>query len=585
MQYIQFIIDFADHQFRQGTWESISTATQLYFEAEDLLGQRPTVKDQLKAYKNNDSNRIFSGNPVSFGLPSNTQVKTQWETVSDRLFKIRNGFNINGERQMPSMYGSTIDPARLSITAQNGGINPYDVSNLSINRPVYRFRDLISHTESTIHLLVEFGGQLYNTLTQKDHEQLQILQATHQVNMQNFVEQTYLYHIEEAHKEVDLLKKNKESAEAQYAHYVKLIDKGQLQTENDALGYLDTIQSLQTYSYITRFGAAPLHLLPNTFGLANGGMHFGGSVDSLATALSEIAQEKQTWVQISQMQSEFERRKQEWQLQKDLTEKSKQQAQLSLEEGELRLKIAQENYRLYLLQSNQALEVFNYLNNKFTNAELYNWLSGQMSSLYFTAYQLANGSLHTLQAAYQYELDEQDNFIPSNAWNSLRKGLLAGETLKLSLARMHDAYLNKNKRRQEVEKIISLKAMKDYIPSKNPFNFNITLKDLGRDGNKSTIKIKSIAVSIPAVVGPYETFDATLTNNTTNEQITISRGIEDMGVFYDEMNDGRYLPFEGIKITDSNPNESEPKDWTLKIPNADSKNISDVILNIKFTAK
>lgn len=583
IQYINFIIDSADNEFRQETWESLNTAIQLYFEAEDLLGQEPEVKDKVSEFEKNSNSRTFSSSfQIQFGTPTNTKIQVLWDKVKDRLYKLRNGLNINGERQMPSMYGTAIDPARLLLASQNGGINPYDKSVLTANRSVYRFREMAPHTESMINMVVEFGSQLHSALTQKDSEQLQVLQATHQINMLNVLNQTYQYQIDEAINEIELSKKNLESASNQKKYYDDLIEKGNFTTEIESIAANDTAASLQLVSAGIKVGASFGHFTPTIFGMADGGFQPGSAIDSIAGVSSELAQSSQTLSQILATHAEHVRRAEEWQFQNKQAQHSIDQINLNINSATIRLKIAQENMKQYTLQISQANEVSNYLKNKFTNAELYNWLSGQMSSLYFTAYQLASGSLHTLQAAYQYELDEQDNFIPSNAWNSLRKGLLAGEILKLSLARMQDAYLNKNKRRQEVEKIISLKAMKNYIPNNDKFDFNITLKDLGRDANKSTIKIKSISISIPAVVGPYETFDATLTNNKTYEQITISRGIEDMGVFYDELNDGRYLPFEGIKIDGSN---SPDKDWTLNIPNTHNKNISDVILNIKFTVK
>ncbi|MBB3842312.1 hypothetical protein FHS57_006343 [Runella defluvii] len=598
MRYINCMIEQGDNEFRKSTWEGLSAALQCYFEAEDLLGQEPVVKDRMAELTKDNHSRTYD--KAKFEIPTNPKPQELWTRLQDRLYKLRNGFNINGERQMPSTYGTAIDPARLLVAAQNGGINPYNTSNLTQNRPHYRFRDLMPHTESIIHTVVEFGGQLYNALNQKDHEQLQILQATHQVNMQNLIEQTYLYHIEEAEKELQNMQKNKDSMTLQQQHYDDLITKGNLIQENQALFGLAEAQLAQKFAAVTRYAAAFSHLLPNIFGLADGGMQFGSAIESMATTYSELAQVEQTGVQMLQITAEHTRREQEWNFQKDLIAKNLEQVEVSIETAKIRLKLAQEGYKQYQLQSKQANEVLTYLNNKFTNVELYTWMSQQMSSLYFSAYNLALSALHSLQEAYQYELDEKDNFIPSNTWNSLKKGLLAGETLKLALLRMHDAYLTKNKRRQEVERIISLKDLMNKkaaasfdteIAKKEPaeLKFNIDLESLGKKDVSSIVKIKSIAVSIPAVVGPYETFGAVLKHTHTKEEITISRGIEDMGVFIDEMNDGRYLPFEGLKIEKGNTEEEKQKNaWTLKFPETKEtkdKNISDVILNIKFTVK
>ena len=575
VQYINFILDFGDNEFRQETWESLSLATQLYFEAEDLLGQEPVVLDKVTDYEKNAANRTISKGIITFGIPTNVQLQALWDRVKDRLYKLRNGLNINGEKQMPSMYGTAIDPNRLELAAQNGGINPYDDSSLTASIPLYRFRELAPHTESLINTVVEFGGQLHGALQQKDNEQLQALQATHQVNMLNVVSNLYQYQIDEANKEADALNENLVLVEEQVSYYSRLIEKGWILEEKASLKANGSAMVLQLQSAGIRVAAIEAQLLPTIFGLADGGFKPGDSVEAAAAIQNERGAASQTMSQILATRAEFARRSEEWNFELEQANQNKEQLQGNIEAANIRVKIAKENMRQYQLQVTQANEVMSYLNTKFTNAELYTWMSGQMASLYFTAYHLALGSLHKLQAAYAYELDiDNINFIPSGAWNSLRKGLLAGETLKLALANIQDAYMNNNKRKQEVEKLISLKTLAS-TNNWEKVTFNLTDKELAMVGKK--LKIKSIAVSIPAVIGPYETFDATLKHVQSGQYITISRGIDDMGIFQEDMNDGRYLPFEGIKI----PAAGDDGKWAFACEKY-SFQISDVILSIKF---
>ncbi|TND01232.1 MAG: hypothetical protein FD123_4266 [Bacteroidetes bacterium] len=576
LQHINLMLDFADNEFRQETWESLSLAAQLYFEAEDLLGQEPVVKDEVTAYETNSSNRTYpnlKNTATYFGTPTNIQLKALWDRVKDRLYKLRNGLNINGEKQMPSMYGSPIDPARLELAAQNGGINPYDDSQLSATLSVYRFRELAPHTESLISLVVEFGGQLYNALQQKDSEQLQVLQATHQVNMLHLVSRMYQYQLDEANKEVEALRVNLAAVEQQAVYYTNLLYEGLLPEEAGSLAANQAAKGFQETAFGVRAGAFAAHLVPTVFGFADGAFQPGSSIESAASALSEQGMSMQTLSQVLAAQAEHIRRAEEWDFQAGQAEQNKEGLLRNIEAAAMRVNIAQENMRQYQLQVSQANEVLNYFNTKFTNAELYSWMSGQMASLYFTAYQLALGSLHKLQCAYQYELDDDKaNFIPSGAWNSLRKGLLAGETLKLALANMQDAYMNNNRRKQEVEKIVSLKLLLEKPGTQVNWK-DCTFSLQGLCGKDQTLKIKSIAVSIPAVIGPYETFDATLKHTVTGQQITISKGIDDMGIFQEDANDGRYLPFEGIKIT-----KQESGNWKFA---CEKPGISDVILTVK----
>jgi hypothetical protein len=68
-------------------------------------------------------------------------------------------------------------------------------------------------------------------------------------------------------------------------------------------------------------------------------------------------------------------------------------------------------------------------------------------------------------------------------------------------------------------------------------------------------------------------------NWQANQQIALSRGVNDTGLFELNFNDERYLPFEGTGAVSS---------WTLRMPKAgnpiDFDSISDVIITLRYTA-
>jgi hypothetical protein len=76
------------------------------------------------------------------------------------------------------------------------------------------------------------------------------------------------------------------------------------------------------------------------------------------------------------------------------------------------------------------------------------------------------------------------------------------------------------------------------------------------------------------------TFDHVRSNWRPNQQIAISRGINDSGIFELNFHDERYLPFEGTGAI---------SDWNLSLPKAanrtlDFDSISDVIIHLQYTA-
>ena len=123
-------------------------------------------------------------------------------------------------------------------------------------------------------------------------------------------------------------------------------------------------------------------------------------------------------------------------------------------------------------------------------------------------------------------------------------------------------------------------------------------------------QIKRISLSFPAVVGPYQNLNATLTqlanrtlitadiegvkyllpnvegdpsnvrqNSRSNQQVALSRGVNDSGLFQLNFQDERYLPFEGTGA-DSR--------WRLELSRfagqVDPKTLTDVIIRIEYTA-
>jgi hypothetical protein len=96
MKHIDNLIARGDELFRRETRESINEATLLYITAAEILGQRPQA------------------------LPANDRLRRYWNTVADRLCKIRNCLNIEGIQLQLPIFEPPIDPALLVRAAAAG---------------------------------------------------------------------------------------------------------------------------------------------------------------------------------------------------------------------------------------------------------------------------------------------------------------------------------------------------------------------------------------------------------------------------------------------------------------------------------
>jgi len=160
------------------------------------------------------------------------------------------------------------------------------------------------------------------------------------------------------------------------------------------------------------------------------------------------------------------------------------------------------------------------------------------------------------------------------------------------------------------------KAFQDLKNGKCQFELSEKLFDDDFPGHYCR-QIKTISISIPAVIGPYQNIKATLTQLCDrtlikpdckavkylldpkknpqpatsiasalrsswrrNQKIALSRGVNDTGLFELNFRDERYLPFEGTGAVST---------WELSLPRETNKQIdcaslSDVIINLSYTA-
>ena len=155
----------------------------------------------------------------------------------------------------------------------------------------------------------------------------------------------------------------------------------------------------------------------------------------------------------------YRRRAEDWLLQIALANEELEGIEKQIAAAEIRVAIAKadlENHKLQILNSRETQE---FMQQKFTNQELYDWMVSQTSELYFQSYQLAYDLAKKCERAFAFELGmDSPSMIRHGYWDNLKKGLMAGEYLHHDLKRLEVAYLDHNEREYELTKHISLSA-------------------------------------------------------------------------------------------------------------------------------
>lgn len=290
------------------------------------------------------------------------------------------------------------------------------------------------------------------------------------------------------------------------------------------------------------------------------------------------------------------------------------QIQFQINAAEIRQAIAEKELENQEMQIENSKAVDDYMRNKYTNEQLYNWMITQISTVYFQSYQLAFDMAKKAEKCYGYELGITDsNIVQFGYWDSLKKGLLSGDKLMNDLRRLEAEYINQNKREFEITKHISLAQISPLalMTLKQTGLCTVSLPewlfDMDYPGHYMR-RIKNVSISLPCIVGPYTSVNCTLSllRNETRMDATAGAGYakvddsdlrfktmfgaissiatshaqNDNGLFELNFNDERYLPFEGAGVI---------SDWQINLPKVnnyfDFNSLSDAIIHINYTSR
>jgi hypothetical protein len=395
-----------------------------------------------------------------------------------------------------------------------------------------------------------------------------------------------------------------------------------IQHEIDELDNMEMSNEEQETAYDREKWANIFHLIPNiqTEGLFAkvifGGQFLGNAAQSWAGRARAASAGYSFKGTMAAKTGQYIMRAHEWTLQSNLAAKEIMQIDKQIAAAEIREEIANQELSNHVKQIENARQVEDFMRSKYTNQELYSWMVGQVSAIYFQSYQLAYDVAKRAEIAYRFELGlDESNFIQFGYWDSLKRGLLAGERLYHDLKRMEAAYLDQNQREYEITKHVSLSrldtlALAQLKQTGECFvSVPEAIFDLDFPGHYMR-RIKYVSLTIPCVTGPYVGVNCTLTllkssmrhsnslvnsatyvrqgeedprfkdSNGAIQSIVTSSGQNDSGLFETNLRDERYLPFEGSGVI---------SEWHIELPRDfrqfDYDTISDVVLHLRYTAR
>jgi hypothetical protein len=257
--YLDNLIAWGDALFRQDTGEAIDEALMLYILAAQILGPRPQavpakgkvrprtyhdLKSELKQFGTvlreieaelpfdlmplppegaEEDGRLAAirsmGRTLYFGIPRNEKLLAYWDTVADRLFKIRNSLNFQGVFRQLALFEPPIDPGMLARAAAAGLDVGAVISGMNQPLPLVRFAWLIQKAAEVVQEVKSMGASLLAAMEKEDGEALAVLRAKHERVIMELVENVRYNQLQEAVKSTESLKQSLALAVQRYTFY------------------------------------------------------------------------------------------------------------------------------------------------------------------------------------------------------------------------------------------------------------------------------------------------------------------------------------------------------------------------------
>ncbi|MGB9454926.1 MAG: hypothetical protein WCB12_02720 [Bryobacteraceae bacterium] len=511
MAYLNNLIAWADNLFIQDTRETINEATQLYILADQLLGPRPqevqragsaplAYKDLAAQFVSGDLSdplvQLENALPVTSGqlvpqvplpyapspmpsalyfcVPPNPQLLSYWDTVADRLYKIRHCQNIAGQVQQLPLLAPPIPPGLL-IQAAAAGVDLSSVLNAFLAPPpLYHFPYLYKQAIDFCKEVHTLGTMLLSALEKSDAEQLAALRATQEASLLALMRQEYVQRLQQATDEQQDLAEYRQRIQDKHDWYAT--QPFAYEAEDNALQLRELASFANTSALLLEGGAAIAHLIPSldagatgaggspTAKVKFGGHNAGFSASSVAKALERVASNLKLQAEAAAAKGALEARQAAWQreiklAQDELTEIDTTKTAIVV----LKVAMAQSQLDDFDAKTQDAQNVAQFLLTKFTNQQLYDWMVGQISGVYFQSYQLAYQMAKRAEAAYNFDLANYSaafvSFVQPSYWDNLHQGLLAAEGLMYDVERMESSFVDNNFHEFEIIRPISLSQL------------------------------------------------------------------------------------------------------------------------------
>ena len=554
-----------------------------------LLGDRATADRATRIVdptRMADPGRIIDriGVPVRipaplfvFCVPPNPIIAATRDYARMNLEKIRSCRNIAGLEMR-------LDPYVLPTLTDAAG-----ASRPALQPLPYRYAALIERAKQLVQLAQQIEASMLGSLQSLDQAGYEALKARQDVSLAQAGVRLKDLQLVEATDGIVAAQLQRQRAQIQSTHYRNLISQGLSVSEGAALGAM-------TAAVAAEFaGIYSLDTLIEWFGAA-------------APALGRLAD-------LSSTVASYERREEDWRLQRNLAAQDVRAGQQQIQLAYDRLRITAQDRAIAALQADHAEAMVEFIETqKFGNEALYEWMSGVLEQIYRFFLQHAASVARLAEAQLAFERQEvPPAVIQADYWEAPATsgggaqprevhGLTGSARLLRDIYELDQHAFTTNQRKLQLTETVSL-AQLDLIAFQRfretgvlPFATPAELFDRRFPGHYLRL-VRRVRTTVVALVPPTQGIRATLATTGTSrvviggptfatvriqrgpESVALTAAIDASGVFELDPQPELLVPFEGIGVDTT---------WELRLPRPanqiDYDAIADVLVTIDYTA-
>jgi hypothetical protein len=568
---------------------------------------------------------------LEFCIPPNPILKALRLHAELNLFKLRTCRNIAGlKRQLDPYAAPTDTTSGLPAIGAGGQLVLPGIATLQPS--LYRYPVLIERAKQLVQLAAQIEASLLSTLERRDAEAQSLLLARQQVGLAQAGVRLQDLRVGEANDGVTLADLQNEKAQIQIDTYQDWLETGANEYEEEmifayrrgaqaqisAADASTSIQIKQSAIFSAQLAAQAAAAGPAGFGL-------GLSSFIVDVVLFDALRDQQRRAinfgldaQIASINAALERRKDEWRLQKRLAEQDSQIGEQQKKIANDHVQIATQERAIAGIQADNAQDSVEFLTNKFSNVELFDWMSNILEGVYsfFLQQATAMAKLGENQLAFERQ-EVPPAYINADYWDvssetgelgssdgqsTDRHGLTGSARLLQDIYQLDQYAFATNKRKLTLTKTISLSRLAPVEFQRfretgvMPFATPMELFDRGFPGHYLRL-IKQVRTSVIALIPPIDGIHATLSTTGPSrvviggdvfqtvpikrppEFIAMSAPNNSTGMFELNSQPDLLLPFEGSGVEMS---------WEFNMPKAanpfDYSTIADVLITLEYTA-